>query len=182
MGETAQIVDGVNAIRRDPDGRWSGDMFDGAGLVRAVTLAGRTVNGQRVLLLGAGGAGCAIAMGFAAAGARSITLFDPVAGRSETLGQRVTQFYPGFDIAAGAPVAAGHDIIVNASPVGMRPGDGLPAPLGTLDPATLVIDIIPNPEITPLITAARAAGCQTIGGLAMIDAQADTFLEFFGLV
>jgi shikimate dehydrogenase len=180
--QTGQIVDGINALRREPDGSWTGDMFDGAGLVRAIERVGRTVAGKRTLLLGAGGAGCAIAMGFANAGARAITLVDPEAARAETLAQRVRDYYPDCAIAPGTPQAEDYDIVVNASPVGMRPGDGLPADLGPLDPATLIIDIIPKPEITPLISAARAAGCQTLGGLAMIDGQADTFLEFFRVI
>jgi shikimate dehydrogenase len=181
VGETGRQVGAVNTMRREPDGRWSGDMFDGIGLVRAIRLAGRSLEGQRVLLLGAGGAGTAIAPAFTAAGARAITLFDPDAQRAEDLAKRVRRFHPQMAIAPGTPVAAGHDIIVNASPAGMRPGDGLPAPLGDLSPQTLVIDIIPKPEVTPLIASARAAGCQTIGGLAMLEAQADTILEFFGL-
>lgn len=179
VGEKGRQVGGINAMRRDADGRWSGDMFDGVGLVRAIELAGRSLQGQRVLLLGAGGAGSAIGPAFAAAGVRAMTVFDPDAGRAEALARKVRGFYPACEIAPGTPSAAGHDIVVNASPVGMRPGDGLPAPLGALEPACLVVDIVPKPEITPLIAAARAAGCQTVGGVAMIDAQADTILEFF---
>ena len=182
IGETGQSVGGINALRPETDGTWSGDMFDGAGLVRAVELAGRTVKDQRVLLLGAGGAGCAIAMGFAAAGCRSITLSDPETDRVSALADRVKRFYPNVAAAVGRPSAAGHDIVVNASPVGIRPGDGLPAPLGQFDKATLVIDIIPYPKVTPLTRAAQEAGCQTINGLDMLDAQADTFLSYFRLV
>ena len=179
LGVAARQAGGINAMRRDPDGRWSGEMFDGLGLVRAIELAGRSLAGQRVLLLGAGGAGSSIAPAFAAAGARAITLFDTETGRADALAARVRSFHPACEIAPGTPRAASHDVIVNASPVGMRPGDGLPADLGNIDPATLVVDIIPKPEITPLVAAARLAGCQTVGGLAMIDAQADRILEFF---
>lgn len=181
VGETGQQVGAINAMRREPDGRWSGDMFDGMGLVRAVKLAGRSLEGQRVLQLGAGGAGSAIALAFAAAGARAITLFDPDTARADALAATVCALHPGCEIACGTPTAAGYDVIVNASPVGMRPGEGMPAPLGSFDPACLVIDIITKPEVTPLLAAARAAGCQTLGGLAMLAAQADTFLEFFGV-
>jgi len=181
VGETGRQVGAINAMRREPDGRWSGDMFDGQGLVRAIKDAGRSLEGQRVLQLGAGGAGSAIAPAFAAAGARAITLFDPEAQRADALAEAVRTFYPNCEIASGTPTAAGHDVIVNASPVGMRPGDGMPAPLGPLDPACLVVDIITKPEITPLLAAACAAGCQTINGLTMLAAQADTLLEFFGV-
>ena len=61
----------------------------------------------------------------------------------------------------------------------MAPGDGLPVPLGTLDPATVMFDIVPKPDVTPLMAHAAAAGCRTGGrGRLMIDGQVDAVLEF----
>ena len=181
IGEAGRQTGGINVLRRDPDGLWTGDMFDGAGLVRAIQRAGRSLQGKRVLLLGAGGAGSAIALALADAEARGIAIFDPETARAEALAETVRAYYARCDAAAGAPIAAGYDVIVNASPIGMRAGDGLPAPLGPIDTSSLVVDIITKPEITPLIATARAAGCETVGGLAMLAAQADLLLEFVGL-
>ena len=72
LGETAQRIGAVNALRREADGTWTGDMFDGAGFVRGVERKGEVLRGRRVAMYGAGGAGRAIAVELARAGVRSI--------------------------------------------------------------------------------------------------------------
>jgi shikimate dehydrogenase len=67
---------------------------------------------------------------------------------------------------------------VNASPVGMAAGDGLPAPIGRLDPATLVFDVVVSPEPTLLMRHARSFGCATLGGYAMMVTQVDDAIAF----
>jgi shikimate dehydrogenase len=178
---TALQTGAVNAMRRDPDGRWIADMFDGAGLIRALESLDASPVGRRILLIGAGGAGRAIAMSLARKGARSITLFDLDAGKRDQLARDVRHFYPACPVETPETVsAAGHDIIINATPIGMAPGDGLPVPLGPLDPAMVVFDIVPKPDVTPLMAHARAVGCRVGGGRSMIDGQADAVLEFLG--
>ena len=71
-----QIAGSCNAILRRPDGTLLGDMFDGAGFVRGVQRKGRQLSGARVLVVGSGGVGSAIAASFAAAGVAGIGLFD----------------------------------------------------------------------------------------------------------
>jgi shikimate dehydrogenase len=68
--------------------------------------------------------------------------------------------------------------VINATPVGMAADDDLPAPIGRLDPGTIVFDIVPKPAVTRLMAYAKEAGCQVIGGASMIEAQADAILEF----
>jgi shikimate dehydrogenase len=178
---TGRQTGAINAMRPEPDGRWVADMFDGAGLVGALEGLGATAAGQRILLIGAGGAGRAIALSLARAGARALTLCDLDVGKLTHLANDVRRFYPACAVATPEAVAAaGHDIIVNATPVGMAPEDGLPVALGPLDPATTVFDIVPKPDVTPLMAHARAAGCRVGGGSLMIDAQADAVLEFLG--
>ena len=62
----------------------------------------------------------------------------------------------------------------------MTPGDGLPTPLGTLEPACVVFDIVPKPDVTPLMAYAAKAGYRVGGGRLMIDGQADAVLDFLG--
>ena len=69
-------------------------------------------------------------------------------------------------------------MIVNASPVGMSASDGMPAPFGPLDPATLVFDVIVRPEPTPFMRHARSFGCPTFGGYAMMETQVDEAIAF----
>jgi len=174
-------VGAINAMRRNPDGHWISDIFDGIGLVRALEGMGVTLTGQRALLLGAGGAGRAIALSLARAGVRGLTLFDLDAGRVSRLTADIAHFYPACAVATPRIVAAnGHDVVVNATPVGMAPGDGLPTPLGLLDPACVVFDIVPKPDVTPLMQYATEAGCRVGGGQLMIDGQADAVLDFLG--
>jgi shikimate dehydrogenase len=57
----------------------------------------------------------------------------------------------------------------------------LPAEIGTLDPAQLVIDVIAKPEVTPLLALAKARGCHTIGGKTMLAGQVVELERFFGI-
>ena len=175
MGEK---VGAINVMRRDRDGQWTGDMFDGHGLVKAVRKAGHRLAGRRVLLIGAGGVGSAIGVALAEAGAASITMSDVQETRAKALAERVTRLFPACRAAPGAPTAAGHDMIVNASPVGMAVGDGMPAPLGPLDASTLVFDVIVKTEPTLFMRHGRSFGCPTFGGYAMMETQVDEAIAF----
>jgi shikimate dehydrogenase len=178
---TGERIGAINAMRREADGTWVGDMFDGRGLVRGLSTHGHNVAGKRVLLLGAGGAGSAIAWALAEAGAVSVTLHDVDEGRAGELAARVAKAYTACAIVVGKPNVQGHDILVNATPTGMTPGDGLPADFGALDPNLIVADIIMKPEVTPLLAHARACGCRTMPGRAMLEGQADELVGFFGM-
>lgn len=178
---TGEQIGAINAMRREPNGTWVGDMFDGRGLVRGLAGLGHAVAGKRVLLLGAGGAGSAIAFALGEAGAASVTLHDVDAAKARDLAARVAKAYPACAIVAGLPKLDGHDILVNATPTGMMPGDGLPADFGTLDPQLIVADIIMKPAETPLLAHARACGCRTMAGRAMLEGQADELIAFFGM-
>jgi len=178
---TGVAVGAINAMRPGPDGRWTGDMFDGRGLVRGLAEEGISVAGRRVMLIGAGGAGSAVAVAFAEAGAAAITIHDVDGAKASALAGRAMKAFPACKVEVGAPAAAGRDIIVNATPIGMAPGDGLPAEIGALDPAQLVIDVIAKPEVTPLLAAARQQGCRTIGGKTMLAGQVAALEAFFGI-
>ncbi len=175
-----QQIGTVNAMRRDPDGCWTADMFDGTGLVRALEQLDAAPRNRRVLLLGAGGVGRAIAVALARAGAQALTLFDLDRDKAGRLAADVRRFYP--DCAVTTPDAIdarGSDIIVNATPIGMAPNDGLPVPLN-LQPGMIVFDVVTKPPITPLLAEAARMGCRFGGGRLMVDCQADALLEFFG--
>src|ERR1700722_5780763 len=73
---SARQVGAINAMRREQDGRWTADIFDGIGLVRALEAMDAAPMGKRVLLLGTGGAGRAIALSLTLSGAASLTLCD----------------------------------------------------------------------------------------------------------
>lgn len=175
--ERARQVGAVNAARRGPAGEWIGDMFDGVGLVGAVRGLGVDPKGQTVGVIGAGGAGAAIAFAMADAGARSIRVMDSDGARAERLAARVAE--SGCPAKAGAFGAADVQILVNATPVGMKEDDGLPIDPGGLTPATTVVDIVTRPG-TALLRAAEARGCRCAGGGAMVSAQTEAIIAFFG--
>jgi shikimate dehydrogenase len=175
----AAKVGAANALRREADQSWSGDMFDGRGMVRGLRNAEIPLPGRQILLIGAGGAGSAVAVALAEAGAKTMTIFDVDSGKAKTLAERVATAYPGCAVHAGPVRLSGHDTLINATPIGMTPGDGLPAPLDGLTSDMLVIDVIVKPDTTPLLDHARALGCRTFNGRLMLDGQAEELLRFF---
>lgn len=178
--DRAKLVGGLNAMRREADGQWRGDIFDGVGLLAAVKER-RDVAGADMLLIGAGGAGRAIAVEFARVGAASITVYDIDGKRGEAIAQRVGEAFPQCVTRFGDATARGHDIIINATPVGMNPSDGLPADLGRLDASMTVVDIVPSETPTALMRAAVEAGADVVPGKAMTAGQARAILQFFGI-
>ena len=116
------------------DGSLLGDMFDGAGFVRGVERKGKKVAGARALVVGCGGVGSAIAASLAAAGLSAIGLFDPATASAEALGDRLRQHYPALQVTTGSKDPVGYDIVVNATPLGMKPGDPLPVDVSRITP------------------------------------------------
>jgi shikimate dehydrogenase len=181
-GDEAQVVGAVNAIRRAPDGSLVGDLFDGQGFVSGLKAAGHDAIGKSILVLGAGGAGAAIAAALAATGVGSLSIFDPNSAQAGTLAQILQRRYPQCIVKAiQMPIAAQCDIVVNATPLGMKPTDPLPIDPALLDAATLVADVIMEPATTRLLQLAAERGLATHPGQPMLDYQVPAYLEFFGL-
>ncbi len=176
---TGAQVGAINVLRRETDGTWTGDMFDGRGMTRALLDQGDDVRGLKVLLLGAGGAGSAIACALGEAGAKAITIFDIDASKARALAARVGAAFPACEIKVGGPHVAGHEVLINATPVGMKESDGLPADIGSLDGVRIVGDAIVLARPTPLLRAATARGCRTMDGVGMHGGQADEIVRFF---
>jgi shikimate dehydrogenase len=176
-----RIAGACNAVRRDAQGRLVGDMFDGDGFVRGVRRKGVPVARARVLVVGAGGVGSAIAAAFAAAGASRLSLHDIDAAAADALAQRVRRHYPALDVRTGSNDPVGHDIVVNATPMGMNPGDPLPLDVSRLAPETFVGEVVMRDEMTAFLNAAKARGCRWQVGSDMLFEQIPAYLEFFGL-
>ena len=179
LGPAAKCIGAVNALRREADGSWTGDMFDGAGFVRAMERKRVALRGRRVLLFGAGGAGSAIAYELAKAGAAAIALADPQAERAHALAKTLRAAVPACDVTAGRSVSSAVDMIVNASPIGTRAGDGLPGDVGTLRADMLIGDVVVCDAPTPLIQQALEHGCTHVTGRDMLLGQVDAIVDFF---
>jgi len=178
LGPTAQLTGTVNTVRRDASGGFEGDMFDGEGFRDGLERAGHVPRGARILLVGCGAAGKAIACALARAGAAELTLHDATPGRAEAL---AAMLQPLIRATPGLPDPRGHAIVINATPMGLSEGDPLPMDVTLLSAAQLVADVIPNPEVTPLIAAARALGCATTTGRNMHEGQARLAAAYLGI-
>jgi len=178
---TARVAGACNAVKRLADGRLVGDMFDGTGFVRGVQRKGLDLQGKRALVVGTGGVGSAIAASLATAGVAAISLFDVNAESSRALAMRLTAHYPQIRVQTDTRDPAGHDLVVNATPMGMQPGDPLPLDVTRLAPGTYVGEVVMREESTAFVSAARARGCQTQVGTDMLFEQIPAYLEFFGL-
>lgn len=181
LSPTAAIAGACNAVRLEADGRLSGDMFDGEGFVRGVLRKGHKLGGARALVVGAGGVGSAIAASLAKAGVAELGLFDSQASAAEELGQRLTAHYPALRVATGSNDPDGFDLVVNATPLGMKHGDPLPVDISRLPASAFVGEVVMAQEITPFLAAARARGCAVQVGVDMLFEQIPAYLEFFGL-
>ena len=179
LGATAGCIGALNALRRETDGTWTGEMFDGAGFVRGAAHKGQVLRGRRVALFGAGGAGSAIGCELAAAGVASLAILDPQEQRAGELAHKLADAFPTCRIAVRETGPTDADMIVNASTVGMGEGDGLPGELGALDSGTLVGDVIVSPTPTPIIRQAIDHGCAYVTGMDMFAGQSDALLSFF---
>lgn len=181
VGLIGSQVGAINAMRRESDGSWTGDMFDGAGLLAALEGLGQSAAGRSICLIGGGGAGSAIAMALAGAGAASLRICDRNESRASKLADRVAGIYPSCIVACGLAQIDGTDLLINATPVGMAPNFAMAPFVGDLHRGVTVIDIVPAPEKTRLLELAQAVGCPNANGQAMISGQADVVLKFFGL-
>jgi shikimate dehydrogenase len=177
---TARIAGACNAILKRPDGSLLGDMFDGAGFVRGVLRKGKTLTGARALVVGAGGVGSAIAASLAAAGIAGIGLFDAHGTAADSLGNRLKEHYPGLAVRTGSNDAEGYDVIVNATPLGMKPGDPLPVDVAKIAPSAFVGEVVMKEEYTPFLRAVMEKGCKVQVGTDMLFEQIPAYLEFFG--
>ncbi|MEZ2311828.1 shikimate dehydrogenase [Paraburkholderia sp. RCC_158] len=176
---TARQVGALNVIRCEPDGRWIGAIFDGVGCVLGMQWEGNHPANKSVLLVGAGGAGRAIAFAVASAGASKLTIADVDERRAGDLAASVAA-ETRCNARSGPPDPHGFEVVINATPLGMKGKDAMPVDPERLAPGTIVVDIINAPEPTPLRRAAHARGCRTQDGGPMHQGQAVHALRFLG--
>jgi shikimate dehydrogenase len=179
LGPNAKMVGAVNVARIDGGGRLIGEMFDGEGLLATARAHDIGYEGRRVLILGAGGAGRAVAFAMAQEGAGQIAIYNRTAGRAERLVADIKARFPKATVRTADADAGDIDLVVNCTSVGLHAGASPPLDLATLGPATNVIDIIAVRE-TELMQAARARGCKVVGGRPMVELQLDAQLAFIG--
>jgi shikimate dehydrogenase len=174
------VAGSCNAVLVRGDGKVVGDMFDGVGFARGLKRKGFDVRGKSCLIAGAGGVGSAIAAALAADGVGRMALFDVDAAAAEGLARRLREHYPAMEVTMGSADPAGFDLVVNATPLGMKAGDPLPFDVSRLARDTFVGEVVMRQEVTPLLEAAGRIGCRTQVGTDMLFEQIPAYLEFFG--
>jgi 3-dehydroquinate dehydratase/shikimate dehydrogenase len=161
----ARRIGAINTIRMQ-NGRWLGCNTDAAGFMQPLTDRGVPLAGLRASILGAGGSARAVAVGLASSGA-SITVHARAREKAEAVAMLVSA-----RVGPWPPEAGSWDLLVNCTPMGMHPRlDQTPVARESLT-GTYVYDLVYNPGVTRLLRDAATAGCQTIGGLDMLVAQA----------
>jgi shikimate dehydrogenase len=177
VSETSRLLGVVAAVRRNKDGSWHGHTTDGEAFVKAQIDNGAHIDGARVLVLGAGGAGSAIAISMLASGAAEVVVNDADPARAQRI-VGLLKPQAGDRIREGSNDPTGFDVVSNATPMGMAEGDPLPLDPAKLRPSMFVGDVVAGHGETPLIKAARAAGCRTADGDAMVIAVLDVMCDF----
>ena len=171
----------ANTIRREADGSFTGTLLDGRGFVAGLSASGHDVVGKRVFMAGAGGAANALAFALADSGVSALTIHNRTRARAEDLVARVGAAYPACTVRLGTSDAAGHDIAVNATSLGLEPGDALSFDLASVDRGALVAEVVMMPHMTSLLLQAEARGHPVHSGTHMLDGQLGEMMEFFGL-
>jgi shikimate dehydrogenase len=178
----AREIGAVNTVVIDRSGRTSGHNTDRSGFREAFreTLGAAAAAGQDVLLLGAGGAGRAVAFALRDLGAARIRLYDRDLAKARQLAADVGGG-KAVVLEAPEPALKSVSVIVNATPIGMSGHEGLPMPTAGIEARHVVADVIYSPLETQFLKAAKAAGARTMGGAGMCVHQAvEAFRLFTG--
>lgn len=179
LAPQAEAVGAVNTIVFE-DERAVGHNTDWPGFEESFRRGLPDVRTDAVVLLGAGGAGTAVAHAALSLGTRRLTVVDAdderAAGLAAALAER---FGDGRAIAGDLPAIADADGLIHATPTGMaaHPGAAVPAPL--LRPELWVADVVYRPLDTALLQRARERGCRTLDGGGMAVFQAADALRLF---
>jgi shikimate dehydrogenase len=183
LSPEAAALGAVNTIVFDP-GRLVGHNTDCSGFQEAFTRGLPEVATERVALVGAGGAGAAVAYALLSLGVSDLTVLDVELDRARALTRALAGLFEGQALHAAEPaqleaVLAEADGLVHATPTGMAAHPGTAVPPELLDPRLWVAEVVYMPIDTPLLRHARERGCQTLDGAAMVALQAAGSLELF---
>ena len=183
----ARFLGGINTVHFRADGRRAGDNTDGFGFLASLRESGLPeLAGRRVLLLGCGGTGRALALTCAQAGARAILLANRTAARAGSVGEALRAAFPALAVETLAAdpgvwtrAAPPCDLIVHTTSLGLGADD---APLLTREafrPGQFLFDAVYTAEKTPILREAEAAGARGINGLGMLVHQGAQSFRFW---
>jgi shikimate dehydrogenase len=184
LTDRARRFSTINALRRDPDGTLTGDMFDGVGFVAALDGHGVSPAGIQAGVIGAGGVACAIANSLCESGVARLHIQDMDAPKQDGLIAILRDAFPSVEVVARITSVAQFDLLVNATPVGMNGDPSLPlssSVLAELRPSCFVADVVTVPVMTPFLTLAERQGCRVQTGPEMTTTQMLSLARFLGV-
>jgi shikimate dehydrogenase len=186
----ARAIGAVNTVYRQGK-RWVGTNTDMEGFLLALMKdGGFRPSGKRAVILGAGGAARAVVYGLARKGVREVLIADCFPEKAQKIAEDMCQLFPRcvFQAAvAGTPEVKGAlqkaDVIINATPLGLKPGDPHVVPESWIPKAgrspAFLMDLVYNPAVTPFLKAGKRKGHKTLNGLGMLLYQGARALELW---
>jgi shikimate dehydrogenase len=183
LSPEARVLGAVNTVVFDEDAT-RGHNTDASGFRRSFDRNFAAVPRERVVQLGAGGAGCAVAHAMLTLGARHLTVVDLDAAKAAGLAEALAGEFGAGRVSTGTPgeltgLLARAEGVINATPIGMAHHPGCPVPASDLRKDLWVADIVYLPSDTALLRAARAVGAATLPGTGMSAYQAVAAFECF---
>jgi shikimate dehydrogenase len=154
-------------------------MFDGLGCAEALRRRGVSVTGKRLMLMGLGGAGTAIAAALASERPAVMWLQDLKADRIDAVTQLITSISPDTHVQIGQAPLDELDLLLNATPLGMLDDQRMAITATQLPESLVVFDAVVIPEQTPLLRLAEACGCTVVRGREMMLGQIARIVDFF---
>ena len=178
VSREAELIGAVNTLTFTAEGI-HGDNTDAPGVLRALSENGdmSVPVGENVVVLGAGGAARAVVVAFALAGVASITIANRTVAKAVSLAEEMAEktgvSMQGLGLADARLAAAVREsmLLINTATVSMDATHPLLISADWLQPKTIVYDIVYTPPVTPLMQAAAARGCETLGGIGMLVHQ-----------
>jgi shikimate dehydrogenase len=183
VSQSVRMNQAVNTVRVETDGTMSGCNSDGMGFSLDLKEHGFDAAGKRVSLIGAGGGAKAVATSIAVKHPAKLLIFDIDAAKAQAICDIVKNFFPSVPVEAAVSAEALEvyqaDLLINATPVGMKESDALIIKKEWLSGGLFVYDLIYNPAETKLLKAAKDAGCRTANGLGMLLYQGCLAFEYW---
>lgn len=159
----------VNAVRIDPDGRLIGEIYDGVGMVKAITVHRALDATTRVRLVDAGGAGRAIAVAIALAGVGVLAIANRTRDKADDLAETVRRAIPACAVETGTAVdPAALDLVINATSLGLNGQGPRPVDVSRWSGTALVANMVTVPELTPRLQATQTRGVGIVCGREML--------------
>jgi shikimate dehydrogenase len=169
ISEEAEFIGAVNTIKND-NGKLTGYNTDGRGFMQSLSEAGIDVRNKNILIVGAGGASRAIGY-YLCKEAASVCLFDVDANKAGSLKERLNKLKGNVSLSVADAIKSkeffsGIDVVINATPLGLKPDDPMPLDMALIESRHIVCDLIYKE--TPFLRGAAKKGCKTMDGLGML--------------